>query len=158
MASPGGINSLPYRKHRGNILTKSRSESLATVYSVTLLFTLGGVVTVLGRPGVGAGDTCGLVLGLPRATPPPLGHPPLPVAQLVNGLQQAPGLSSFAARLLLGYLHCHGEPHCVPSALPGSEETKARCSPKVWVYRAPLGRDESDKRSTGLQSLELLPD
>lgn len=141
MASPRGINSLPCIKHRRNILTKGQFRELGNSVQCALLFTLGGVVIVLVRPRVGAGDRCGLVLGLPGVTPPPVGHPPLPIAQLVKGLQQVPGLSSFAALLLLGYLHCHGEPHCVPSALPGSEETKSRCSPKVWVYRAPTGQE-----------------
>lgn len=70
------------------------------MYSVTLLFTLGGTVIVLVRPGVGAGGRCGLVLGLLGITPPLVGRPPLLVAQLVKGLQQVPGLSSFAALLL----------------------------------------------------------
>lgn len=92
--------------------------------SVTLLFTLGGGVIILVRPGVGAGGRCGLVLGLSRVTPPPLGPPPLAMAPLVKGLQQVPGLSSFAARLLLGSLHCQAQRRPGPGVLPGSGFTE----------------------------------
>lgn len=156
MASPRCINCPPSVKCRRNTRRKSQVKNFTTVYNMALLFTLGGVVTVLVRHGVG-GDRCPAVVCFLGCLGPHL-HPwvtHLPTS--CSSCSSASGMSlAFSPSLLLSYLSLPLETHCILSATSGSEESKSRCSPKVWVYRARLDREERHPRPTCFQREEKI--
>lgn len=152
-ASPKGINSLPYIKHRRNILTKASSESLATVYSVTLLFT-SGVVIVPVRPGVGAGNRYRIVLGLPWVTPPPVGHssPSGPAHEGASrrSLASPPPLhcpcwvtSTAMGNPIVFLQHCQAQKRSNPGILPRSGSTEPQWAGTRETPDQPAFRERS---------------